>query len=337
LISFGSGQPDLPPPAELFSVRLGPRKFPYGLIQGEEKLRTAIAKEYPNAKPEQFVITNGASEAIDLTLRAISRPGARVLLPVPYYYSYPHNVRFAGMVPDYYKLRRGKIEIESFLNKLSRAHAVLINSPSNPAGSVQDVEVLKHIEKMAAKYNVHVISDEIYKDLIYERENYLLKGPHVHTINSFSKTFAMCGLRVGYLFSKDEEVVKKVIEMKSHTAMNTNVLAQEMASKALQAPKSLIEKQRNLWRERRDFIYATMLEMGLDLWKPEGAFYVFPKFKDANRVVSELFHKYKIITYDGAWFGDPTRVRFSYALDIERIKKGLDRVKAFLNKEYRSY
>jgi aspartate aminotransferase len=283
------------------------------------------------------VITNGASEALDLTLRVISRPGARVLLPLPYYYSYPYNVRFAGMVPDYYELKRGKIDYENLLRKLPRAHALLINSPSNPAGSVQDVAVLKNIEKMAARYKVHVISDEIYKDLIYERKNYVLKGPHVHTIHSFSKTFAMCGLRVGYIFSTDEEVVRKVVEMKSHTSMNTNVLAQEMAIKALQAPESLIEKQRNLWRERRDFIYENMVGLGLDLWKPEGAFYVFPKFKHANRVVSDLFYKYKVITYDGAWFGDPARVRFSYALDSKRIKKGLDRVKAFLNKEYLKY
>jgi aspartate/methionine/tyrosine aminotransferase len=114
LISFGSGQPDLPPPPSAFAVMESFRGFKYGMVQGEENLRAAIAKEYPSAIAEEIVITNGASEAIDLVLRAISVPGGRVALPRPYYYSYPHNVTLAGMTPVYYDLEKGKINLDTF-------------------------------------------------------------------------------------------------------------------------------------------------------------------------------------------------------------------------------
>ena len=143
LISFGSGQPDLPPPPSAYKVLENYRAFKYGLVQGEEALRTAIAGEYPSATPEEVVVTNGASEAIDLVLRAISEPGACVALPRPYYYSYPHNVTLAGMTPVYYDLEKGKINYDTFEKAVQGCRAVMINSPSNPTGTVQEVDTLK--------------------------------------------------------------------------------------------------------------------------------------------------------------------------------------------------
>ncbi len=337
LISFGSGQPDLPPPKQIFRAQQRFKNFRYGLIQGEENLRGALAKEYPYAKADDFVITNGASEALDILLRAIARPGGKILLPKPYYYSYPHNVRLAGMVPEYYRLENGKIDLNDLEKKIRGCVAVLINSPANPTGSVQDILVLKAIKVLAERFDVCIISDEIYKDIIYGRKNYLIQGKNVCTVNSFSKTFAMCGLRVGYLYTKNREIVEKVVEIKTHTSMNTNTLAQEMAYEALQAPKSLIVKQAAIWKARRDYIYESMTDLGLDVGRPEGAFYIFPKFKDPTRVMHDLFYKYKLVTYDGVWFGDPTRLRFSYALDIKKIQEGMARLEKFLKKEYRRY
>src|SRR3989338_1298625 len=136
LISFGSGQPDLPPPPEAFDALTKYSGFKYGLIQGEEDLRTRLSREYPGAKPEHFVITNGASEAIDLVLRSISKSGGKVLLPRPYYYSYPFNVTYAGMTPEYYDLGEGgKIDYAQFEKIAPGCRAVLINSPSNPTGT----------------------------------------------------------------------------------------------------------------------------------------------------------------------------------------------------------
>jgi len=338
LISFGSGQPDLPPPPEAFDALTKYSGFKYGLIQGEEDLRTRLSREYPGAKPEHFVITNGASEAIDLVLRSISKSGGKVLLPRPYYYSYPFNVTYAGMTPEYYDLGEGgKIDYAQFEQVAPGCRAVLINSPSNPTGTVQEIETLKKVEALCDRLGLYVISDEVYKDLIYDRENYLLHGHHVVTVNSFSKTYAMCGFRVGYIYSQDAELVAKVIEMKTHTSMNTSVAAQVMALAALNVPASYVEKHVKLWKERRDMMYAGMLELGLQLWKPEGAFYVLPKLKNSGQAVSDLYYKYRMITYDGAWFGAPDHVRFSYALDVAKIKEGLRRLKKFLDTDYTGY
>ncbi len=338
LISFGSGQPDMPPPVEAFDVLKTYKRFKYGLIQGEESLRAALTTQYPGARSEHFVITNGASEAIDLILRVISKPDAKVLLPRPYYYSYPFNVLYAGMTPVYYDLNKdGKIDFATFEKALTKCHAVLINSPSNPTGTVQEVNTLKKIEALCARLGVYVISDEVYKDIIYVRENYLLRGPRVVTVNSFSKTYAMCGLRVGYVYSQNKELVDGIIEMKTHTAMNTSIVGQMMARAALLSPRSYVAHNLEMWKERRDLMYDGMHALGLELWKPEGAFYVLPTFKDSKRAVGDLYYNYQVITYDGAWFGAPNRIRFSYALDASKIKEGLRRLEEFLGKEHASY
>ncbi len=334
LISFGSGQPDLPPPDEAFDILPTYRDFKYGLVQGMLKLRENLAKQYLDAPAESFVITNGASEALDLSLRALYVPGGKIMLPRPYYYSYPFNVEFSGMESVFYDLEKGKINFENFKSKLNGVRAIVINSPSNPTGTIQNIETLKKIEKIAKEKNIYIISDEVYKDLIYERENYLIQGDNVLTINSFSKTYAMCGFRVGYVYAREKELINKIIEIKTHTSMNTNILGQEMAIAAMRVPEIFLEDQVATWKKRRDIIYNGLKDLGLDLWKPEGAFYVFPKMKNPNKVVNDLYYKYKVMVYDGAWFGSPDRVRLSYALGEEKIVEGLKRIKDYLGKEY---
>jgi len=333
LISFGSGQPDLPPPDEAFDILPTYRDFKYGLVQGMLKLRETLASQYSGANAESFVVTNGASEALDLSLRALASPKAKVMLPRPYYYSYPFNVRFAGMESVFYDLEKGKINFENLKNNLEGVKIILINSPSNPTGTIQDIETLKKIEKIAKEKNIYIISDEVYKDLIYERENYLIQGENVLTINSFSKTYAMCGFRIGYVYARRKEIIKKIIELKTHTSMNTNILGQEMALAAMRVPTIFLEDQRLIWRKRRDLIYDGLKSLGLDLWNPEGAFYVFPKIKNPQKVMHDLYYKYKLIVYNGAWFGAPERIRLSYALSEEKIKEGLKRIKKYLEKE----
>ncbi len=327
IISFGSGQPDLPPPKEVYDMLPDYNGFKYGLIQGQVNLRDALAKQYPRSTADSFVITNGASEALDLSLRAIAwlqkkKNGKKpkCLICRPYYYSYLPLVEFAGFEPVFTDMKEGRIVYEDFAKKIKDCKAVLINSPSNPTGRVEAIETLKAIEKITEHYGVYVLSDEVYKDLIYVRQNYLIKGPHVVTINSFSKTFAMTGLRVGYLWSLDKELVKTVIEMKSHTSMNTSIIAQEMAYTATTVPKRYIDEQLIIWESRRDMIYKGMVELGLDLWKPEGAFYVLPKIDNPKSFVRDMFYDHQVITYLGEWLGAPDRVRFSYALDVDKIE-----------------
>lgn len=330
VISFGSGQPDLPPPAQAFEGIDISRDLRYGLIQGEVKLREALSKEYPASTADNFVITNGASEALDLVFRAWGK--GKILLPRPYYYSYLPLVKLSGMTPVFTDLVDGRIDINDFRKKIRGCKAVLINSPSNPTGRVEDIETLKEIEKITKKLGVYIISDEVYKDLIYERENYPLQGNHVITINSFSKTYCMCGLRVGYLWTSDKKIVQDVCEIKTHSSMNTNLVGQDMALTTMKAPKEYIEQQRGIWRERRDFIYKGLLDLGFDLWRPEGAFYVLPKYKNPRKLLTTLYEDYKVITYLGEWFGAPDRIRLSYALDIRQIEEGLGRIRQALKK-----
>jgi aspartate aminotransferase len=337
LISFGSGQPDLPPPPAAFEVLKAFQGFKYGLVQGEEPLREKIAAEYPGAVKDEIVITNGASEAIDLVLRALSVPGGKVALPRPYYYSYPRNVTLAGMESVFYELEDGKINIETFKQAAKGARAVIINSPSNPTGTVQEVETLKQVERFCADEGIYVLSDEVYKDLLYVRENYVLHGPRVITLNSFSKTYAMCGYRVGYLHSRDTELVEKIVEMKSHTSMNTSIVGQAVALAAMNARNPYVAEHFEIWKDRRNKMYDGMKALGLELYKPEGAFYVLPKIKNPNKAMHDLYYRYHMITYDGTWFGAPDRLRFSYALSSEKIDEGLKRLKEFLGNEYLSY
>lgn len=330
IISFGSGQPDLPPPEEAINNVKLIKDLRYGLIQGQAKLREALAKEYDNATANDFVITNGASEALDLVFRALG--GGKVLVPRPYYYSYPYIIGYAGLEIVYTDLVDGKMCIDDFKAKVKDCCAVLINSPSNPTGCVEDVETLKQVEAITKELGIYVISDEVYKNLIYERENYEIQGEHVITINSFSKTYAMCGLRVGYLWSSNKEILRDIINIKTHSSMNTNLVGQDMALCAMQAPKQYTESQKKIWGERRDVIYKGFCDLGFDLWNPEGAFYIFPKCKNAREFVTTLYEDYKVIVYLGAWFGDPERIRLSYALNINDINEGLSRIESAMKK-----
>ncbi len=337
IISFGSGEPDLPPPSSVYNILQKYKDFKYGLIQGDKKLRHALSTQYPSSDADNFVITNGASEALDLTLRVIANDDTtiskKVLLAKPFYYSYPRLIEFAGLEPVYINTIEGRIDIEDFNKKISNCCAIIINSPSNPTGRVESIENLKEIEHVTKKHGVYILSDEVYKDLIYVRDNYIIKGSHVITINSFSKTYAMCGFRIGYLWSSDQNIIKNIIAMKTHTSMNTNISGQAMAYEATKTPKKFIDDQLQIWKERKELLYHGLVDIGLELWNPEGAFYMLPKINNPEQFVWDMFNKYNTISYLGDWFGAPERVRFSYALDINKIEEGLFRINDYLNKK----
>ncbi|WP_455367789.1 pyridoxal phosphate-dependent aminotransferase [[Eubacterium] cellulosolvens] len=331
LISFGSGAPDLPPPEQVFKILPNFKFFKYSLVQGQASLRSALAKIHRNS-PGNIVITNGASEALDLCFTSLLKPGEKVLLTRPYYYAYPPLVSLNKGQTVYTNLVKGKIDFNDLDKKIRGCKAALINSPANPTGSVQSPKILRRVERLCRDLRVFLLFDEVYSSLIYEGEHYQPQGEYTININSFSKTFAMCGLRVGYLYSANKEVIDQIVEMKNYKSMNTCLLAQEMANEALKAPRSYIARQLKTWRERRDMIYAGLQELGLELWNPEGAFYVFPKVDNGKKTVLDLYRKYKVITYLGEWFGVKNRIRLSYALDKLKIEEGLKRIKEYLTK-----
>jgi len=334
LISFGSGQPDLPPPKLCFDFLKDYHEFKYGEIQGKEELREAIAKNYPNATKENIIITNGASEGIDLSLRALYKKETKILIPRPYYYSYPHNVKYANMTCVYYDLIKGKIDIDNFKEKIKGCRAVIINSPGNPTGTIQEIETLREIERITKKLGVYIISDEVYKDMIYDRENYLIEGKNVLTINSFSKTYSLCGARIGYIYARNKKWIEDIVAIKTHTSMNTSIVSQEMALMATKTSQTHIDNQTKIWQKRRDLIYNGIKKLNLPVWKPEGAFYLFVTIKNPQKVMEDLYNKYNVVVYNGEWFGKNDRIRFSYALDEDKIIEGLKRFEIYLKNDY---
>lgn len=338
LIPFGAGQPDLLPPKEIYKNLSSLDNYRYEEIQGSQELRQAIAKKYPQSNKDNFIITNGTSEALYMALRVLYKHKAKVLIMKPYYYSYPFYAKYAGMDIKYCNLKDGKIDINIFKKSIKGCRAVIINSPGNPTGRIQSSEVLIKIKEIAEKEDVYIIFDEVYKDIIYINIDYdklyrHLSSEKIIFVNSFSKTYSMCGYRVGYAYSQNQALINKILQMKTHISMNTNTLAQKMALEAIKTPKSYINKKIEIWRKRKSLIYGGLKNMGLDLWEPEGAFYVFPKVKNPKKMVYDLYYKYKISVFDGAWFGDPRRIRLSFALDDDKIKEGLERIEKYLKIE----
>lgn len=331
LISFGSGQSDLLPPQELFKALPESGYMKYGLIAGEFALREGLAKLYAETRPEDFVITNGASEALDLTLRVISESGGKkVLLTRPHYYSYPHNVTMANMEPVYTDLVDGHINLTDFTEKVRSVDAAIVNTPCNPTGCVEPVGTIKAIECLTAGLGVPLIFDQVYKEIIYEGRHYRPSSRNTVTLDSFSKSHALCGARIGLVHSYDHRLIRKIIDMKTDTTMNTSLPAQQMALAALRIPRQYFAEQLKIWRERRDLCYAGLRGIGLELVKPEGAFYMLPRVENPSEAMNELYYNHKVVVYSGEWFGAPGHIRLCYALDVEKIQEGIERIGAWL-------
>ncbi len=306
----------------------------YGEVQGESKLRELIARENPGTSCDEYIITNGASEALDLVLRSLYIANGKILIPRPYYYSYPPSVKLSHMEVMYYSLKKGKIDISDISKLINQCHAIIINSPGNPTGTVQSQEALREIERITQENNKYIISDDIYSHFQYVPSYYSFNSDYVIKINSFSKIFNMGGYRVGYAHIKEKDLMKRVIEIKTQTSMNTNIISQEIAYHYLKEKNHALEKEKLDMEEKALYMYNQLKEFGLDLWKPEGAFYLFPKMNDPQKVMQDLYYLYNVIVYNGEWFGDSERVRFSFATSWENIKEGLKRVGDYLEEEY---
>lgn len=326
VISFGAGQPDLPPPREVEQA-LAAADHGYGPVQGEQYLRRMLGNLH-GYDPENIIITNGASEALFLAVSVCTQPGDKVLLTRPYYYSYPHMLRYRGAQSIYTDMLDGEIDLADFREKCREAKATIINSPANPGGTVIPPATIDEIERICQEEGTILIFDEVYERLVYEKEH---RTPRTAiNINSFSKTFSLCGHRVGYAYSSDADLIRKMADHKTHSSMNTSRLSQRVAAMALNAADDFHDSRLSIWKERRDLLYDGIRSLGLSAWCPEGAFYIFPELEGAEQAVDELFGNHDLITYKGEWFGMPGRIRMSYATGTEQIREGLERLKGYL-------
>lgn len=357
-ISLGVGEPDFPTPESIRREalnRLSTGRIPYSSNAGMPELREWILK-YLDVRfgmngyaVSDVLVTVGASQAIDLTIRALTNPGDEVIIPEPTYVSYVPAVMLSGgkpvVIPT--KAETGfKMTPDNVLKALTpKTKAILIPYPNNPTGGIMEYSDLKKIADIAIEHDLMVISDEIYAELTYNGKNHVsiatLPGMKERTVvlNGFSKAFSMTGWRLGYAVGPTP-VIAAITKLHQLTMLCAPTTAQYAGIAAIRQGIennwSDVLYMKNEYDKRRRYMVDTFNSMGLNCHEPEGAFYVFPCIKSTGLSSEEfcdrLLHQNKVVTVPGSAFGKSGEgyIRCCYATDIEAIREALDRIKEFL-------
>ena len=362
VVGFGAGEPDFNTPknicnAAIKAIETGFTK--YTPASGTNELKAAISKKFRDFNgldyaPNQIVISNGGKHALTNIFDAILNPGDEVIIPAPYWLSYPEMVKLSGGVPVFvfgtkengYKITAKQLE-EAVTEKTK---ALVLNSPNNPTGMVYSKKELQAIADVAIKRDFYVISDEMYENLIYGNEKHVSIASlndeiykRTITCSGLSKSYAMTGWRIGYTGSS-VEIAKLMSAMQSHLTSNPNSIAQFASCEALNGPQDDVEKMKKEFDRRRAYMYDRVKAMPyVDVSKPQGAFYVFidmskavelsykgEKLGSASKLAQCLLNDYAVAVIPCADFGFPNHIRLSYAISIGQIEKGLGRIEEFL-------
>ncbi len=355
VISLGVGEPDFPTPANVreAGVRSMTEKGTrYTSNSGLLELRQAISRylerrfELPYDPETQVLITVGASEAIDLALRAVVNPGDEVLVPEPTFVSYaPLTIMAGGVpvpVPTYEKddFRLTAEAIEPLISEKTKA--IMLCYPNNPTGAVMEEQDLVAIAEVLRKHKILVISDEIYAELVYGIEHAsiaALPGMYERTVvvSGFSKGFSMTGWRLGYACGP-ADLIAAMRKIHQYGIMSAPTTAQWAAIEALENGLHAVERMRAEYDERRQFIVQGFRAIGLSCFEPRGAFYCFPRISDLGMTSDEfctaLLEVERVAVVPGSAFGDSGEgfIRVSYAYSIDSIKKALERIDRFVQK-----
>ena len=349
---FGAGEPDFDTPehikqAAIAALESGFTK--YTPSAGLPELRQAIADKLEadnqlSYRPSQVVVSSGAKHSCYNAILATCQPGDEVLIPSPYWVSYPDMVRLAGAEPVIVQTteRNGwKMRASDFENAMTpRTKMVILNSPGNPSGSVYTREELEGIVEVASEEDIYILSDEIYEKLVYDDTKHvsvasLSKEAYdlTITVNGFSKAYAMTGWRLGYL-AAPEAVAKAVDNIQSHSTSHPCSFAQKGALAALKGDQQALADMRDEFSMRRDYMYDRITKIpNITAVKPQGAFYILVNISQlglsSQNFADRLLSKANVAVVPGAAFGDDRTVRLSYATSIDIIKKGLDRFQDF--------
>ena len=349
---FGAGEPDSDTPehikrAAIEALEAGFTK--YTPNAGIPELRQAIADKLAadnglNYRAGQVVVSNGAKHACYNAILATCQPGDEVIIPAPYWVSYPDMVRLVGAEPvivSTSERNAWKMRPEDFENAMTpRTKMLIMNSPGNPTGSVYTREELEAIVNVAAEEDIYVLSDEIYEKLVYDDAKHVSIGSLSKeaydltiTINGFSKSYAMTGWRLGYL-AAPEAVVRAVDSIQSHTSSNPSSFSQYGALAALKGDQQPLADMREEFDMRRNYMFDRISKISnVTAVKPKGAFYILVNISQlgltSQNFADRLLSKANVAVVPGAAFGDDRTVRFSYATSLDVIKKGLDRFQDF--------
>ncbi|HVF73384.1 MAG TPA: pyridoxal phosphate-dependent aminotransferase [Chthoniobacterales bacterium] len=349
---FGAGEPDFDTPEHIKAAAIAALESgftKYTPTSGLPELRQAIAEKLEadnqlSYRASQIVVSSGAKHSCYNAILATCQPGDEVLIPAPYWVSYPDMVRLAGAEPVIVQTseRNGwKMRAADFENAMTpRTKMVILNSPGNPSGSVYTREELEGIVEVASEEDIYILSDEIYEKLVYDDTKHvsiasLSKEAYdlTITVNGFSKAYAMTGWRLGYM-AAPEAVAKAVDNIQSHSTSHPCSFAQKGALAALKGDQQGLADMRDEFSMRRDYMYDRITKIpNITAVKPQGAFYILVNISQlglsSQNFADRLLSKANVAVVPGAAFGDDRTVRLSYATSIDIIKKGLDRFQDF--------
>lgn len=353
ICSFSAGEPDFDTPEHIRAAAkqaLDSGKTKYGPAAGEPKLRSAIAHKLAtenglNYGPENVMVSNGGKHSLFNLMMTLIDPGSEVIIPSPYWLSYPEMVRLAGGHPVIVQTTAEteyKITPEQLRKAITpNTRLFVLNSPSNPTGMVYTPAEIRALAEVIVEHDILVVSDEIYEKIIYDGAEHLSIGsigPEIfaRTIISsgFAKAYSMTGWRLGYL-AGPLEIIKAASKVQGHSTSNVCTFAQYGGIAALESSQECVEIMRQAFAERREVIFDLLNSIpGISCTKPNGAFYMFINISKTGltsvQFCDALLEEQKVAAIPGIAFGADDHIRLSYATDMNTIKKGMERLDQFV-------
>jgi aspartate aminotransferase len=364
VISFGVGEPDFDTPKHIREAakRAIEEGFTrYTAVSGIPELKDAIVEKFKrdnnlSYEPDEVMVSCGGKHVLYNLAQAVLNPGDEVIIPAPYWVSYPPIVVLAGASPVVVGTREAddfKLSPESLKAAITpRTRMLILNSPSNPTGLVYTESELRTLAEVTFKHNIWVVSDEIYEKLIFDDRRFHSIAQvseeaksKTFVVNGVSKTYAMTGWRIGYV-AGPREVIAGMNKIQSQSTSNPNSIAQKAAIAALNGPQDSINDMLEAFDRRRKYLLRRLKAIeGVHCNVPGGAFYAFPNFSHCFNAKTEggtiqgsvdlceyLLAEARVALVPGAAFGDDSFIRFSYATGLETIAEGLDRIEGAIGK-----
>ena len=358
VVTLTAGEPDFPTPFHIkkAAIKAIEDNFTtYTINAGIPELRKAIADKFKRENnlsftPSQILVSNGAKHSIYNALKAICNKGDEVIIPTPYWVSYPEMVKLVDATPVFIhtteenNFKMTPAQLKRAITKKTKA--LIYCSPSNPTGIVYSQDEIEALAAVVAKADLYVLSDEIYEKVIYDGTKHFSMGAipevkdNVITINGVSKAFSMTGWRIGYLGAK-EEIVAAAEKVQSQITSNASSISQHAALAALTGSDIDLNAMTAEFLRRRNFIYDAVTSIkGISCIKPRGAFYVFPNvshyfgrnvkrktMKSGDDIAQYLIDEERVVVVPGSGFGAKEYVRISYACSMEELEKAAERMR----------
>ena len=364
VINLSAGQPDFPTPENVKEAgikAIRENKTNYTPSSGIIELKTAVVEKLKrdnnlDYNTKNIIVSCGAKHSVFNAIQAISNPGEEIIIPAPYWVSYPEMVKLASASPVFLETNKEnnfKITPDSLRSKITpRTKAVLFNSPSNPSGTIYTESEIRTLADVIVENDIFVISDEIYEYLIYDNHKHVSIasfGTEIKEltilINGISKSASMTGWRIGYT-AANEEIVKNMNKIQGHSTSNPTSISQYAAIEALASSHEYAKFMLPKFDERRKYVFNTLSELeNIKVFLPGGAFYIFPdisyffdkqyqsyEITDSVSFCEFMLEEQNIAIVPGKAFGNDNCVRISYATSLENIQKAMERFKEGLNK-----